>query len=90
MSPTLLSQRLKELEAAGVIERKRVPSEKDVFDYHLTQAGRELVGVVEALGSWGQKWVGTDASLKHLVRSTFAGPTQALRSIYMSRQTCGP
>lgn len=66
MSPTLLSQRLKELEAAGVIERKRLPSEKDVFDYHLTQAGRELAGVVEALGSWGQKWVGTDASLKHL------------------------
>jgi DNA-binding HxlR family transcriptional regulator len=66
MSPTLLSQRLKELEAAGVIERKRVPAEKDVFDYHLTQAGRELAGVVEALGTWGQKWVGTDASLKHL------------------------
>jgi len=66
MSPTLLSQRLKELEAAGVIERKRLPSEKDAFDYHLTQAGRELAGVVEALGCWGQKWVGTDASLRHL------------------------
>jgi DNA-binding HxlR family transcriptional regulator len=66
MSPTLLSQRLKELEAAGVVERRRIPTEKDVFEYRLTQAGRELVGVVDALGCWGQKWVGTDATLKHL------------------------
>ena len=55
MSPTLLSQRLKELETAGVIERKRLPSEKDVFDYHLTEAGRELAGVVDALGNWGDR-----------------------------------
>ncbi len=66
MSPTLLSQRLKELEASGVVERKRIPTEKDVYEYHLTQAGRELAGVVDALGCWGQKWVGTDATLKHL------------------------
>lgn len=66
MSATLLSQRLKELEAAGVIERRRLPSEVGVFDYHLTQAGRELATVVQALGNWGQKWVGTDASLKNL------------------------
>ncbi len=66
MSATLLSQRLKELEAAGVVERRRLPSEVGVFDYHLTQAGRELATVVHAVGNWGQKWVGTDASLKNL------------------------
>ena len=66
MSPTLLSQRLKELEAAGVVERRPIPAERGVFDYHLTTAGRDLATVVEALGVWGQKWVGTDASLKNL------------------------
>ena len=66
MSPTLLSQRLKELEAAGVVERRPIASERGVFDYHLTTAGRDLATVVEALGVWGQKWVGTDASLKNL------------------------
>ena len=66
MSPTLLSQRLKELEDAGVVERKLVPAGKGVFDYHLTQAGRELHTVVEALGFWGQKWVGGESSLKNL------------------------
>jgi DNA-binding HxlR family transcriptional regulator len=66
MSPTLLSQRLKELEKSGVIERKLLKSEKGIFEYHLTEAGRELGGVVEALGFWGQKWVGSDSSLKNL------------------------
>jgi DNA-binding HxlR family transcriptional regulator len=66
MSPTLLSQRLKELEEAGVIVRKVLPSEKGVFEYHLSEAGRELEAVVEALGCWGQKWVGTAATLSNL------------------------
>ena len=33
MSPTLLSQRLKDLEEAGIVERKPVPSERGVFEY---------------------------------------------------------
>ena len=57
MSPTLLSQRLKELELAGIVERKEVPGEKGIFDYRLTEAGRDLRPVVEAMGFWGQKWV---------------------------------
>ncbi len=66
MSPTLLSQRLKELEAAGVVERKPLRSEKGVFEYHLTPAGRDLSAVVDALGSWGQKWVTSDSSLDNM------------------------
>jgi len=64
--PTLLSQRLKELEAAGVVERRRLKSEKNVFEYHLTEAGRDLRTVVEAMGFWGQKWVEARRSLKNL------------------------
>ncbi len=66
MSPTLLSQRLKELEKAGVVKRKLLRAERGIFEYHLTQAGRELAGVVQALGNWGQRWVSSDSSLKHL------------------------
>lgn len=66
MSPTLLSQRLKELEDAGVIMRKLSQSEKGVFEYHLTEAGRELTGVVHALGRWGQAWVSSTSSLANL------------------------
>lgn len=66
MSPALLSTRLKELEMAGVIERKPLKSEKGVFEYNLTEAGKDLRAVVEAVGMWGQKWVESSLSLKNL------------------------
>jgi len=66
MSPTLLSQRLKELEAAGVVERRALRSEKGVFEYRLTESGRDLRAVVEAMGVWGQRWVETRLSLQNL------------------------
>jgi DNA-binding HxlR family transcriptional regulator len=55
MSPTLLSRRLKQLEAEGVIER-RPDAKGRGASYHLTPAGAEFVPVVEALGVWGQRW----------------------------------
>jgi DNA-binding HxlR family transcriptional regulator len=66
MSPALLSQRLKDLEAAGVIARKAVPREPGVYEYRLTQAGRELEPIIEAFGIWGQRWVDSDLSLQNL------------------------
>jgi DNA-binding HxlR family transcriptional regulator len=55
MSPTLLSKRLSQLVRAGVVDRHH-----DGHDvrYVLTQAGRELQPVVEALGAWGIRWIG--------------------------------
>jgi DNA-binding HxlR family transcriptional regulator len=66
MSPTLLSLRLKELEAAGVIERRELRSERGIFEYHLTESGRDLRPVVEAMGFWGQRWVEASLSLTNL------------------------
>lgn len=66
MSPTLLSKRLKDLEEAGVVERRPVKGEPGVLEYHLTPAGRDLRAVVEAVGLWGQKWVESSLSLKNL------------------------
>jgi DNA-binding HxlR family transcriptional regulator len=55
MSPTLLSRRLKQLEAEGVIERRRKTQGRG-YTYHLTRAGLEFAPLVEALGVWGQRW----------------------------------
>lgn len=66
MSPALLSQRLKDLEAAGVIRRAVNSPDRATPEYHLTEAGRELGPVVMAFGVWGQRWVETDLSLQHL------------------------
>ena len=53
MSPSLLSQRLKALEKAGIVVR----ADDDVrTSYTLTPAGLELRPLIEALGTWGQRW----------------------------------
>lgn len=66
MSPALLSQRLKELEAAGVVRRVPAPGERAAFEYELTPAGLEVGPIVEAVGAWGQRWVDPELSLQHL------------------------
>jgi DNA-binding HxlR family transcriptional regulator len=50
ISKTMLSARLRELADAGVIAG-------DGAGYALTESGRDLMGVVGALGTWGQKWL---------------------------------
>jgi DNA-binding HxlR family transcriptional regulator len=66
MSPALLSQRLKELEASGVIRREPHARDPSVMEYRLSEAGRELVPIVEAFGVWGQRWVESKISLQRL------------------------
>ena len=51
ISRTLLSRRLELLEVYGVVER--VPGPR----YRLTAAGRDLQDVVDALGTWGGRWL---------------------------------
>ena len=66
MSPALLSKRLKDLEAAGIVSRSPVRGEPGIFEYRLTKAGRDLQPVVEAIGVWGHRWIKTEASLANL------------------------
>ena len=54
MSSALLSQRLKELEYAGIIERSGAAKGSE---YNLTEAGRELFPVLDHMGAWAQKWL---------------------------------
>jgi DNA-binding HxlR family transcriptional regulator len=66
MSPALLSQRLKELEAAEIVRRTPSPREAGVFEYQLTDRGRELRPLIEAFGVWGHRWVESTLSLQRL------------------------
>lgn len=66
MSPALLSQRLKELEETGIVERRPVPGEPGIHEYALTDAGRELQPLVESFGKWGQRWIPSKLSLEQL------------------------
>jgi len=65
MSPSLLSKRLEELEEAGVIFRKS-PKGRDWDEYHLTEAGRELMPIIQDLGTWGKRWISGDFTQEQL------------------------
>lgn len=54
MSPALLSKRLRTLTRAGVVERR---DDGPRVTYALTEAGRELQPIVDALGQWGIRWI---------------------------------
>lgn len=54
-SPNVLSQRLDELEAAGVIRRRKLPPPAGARVYELTDWGRELEDTVMSLGRWAAR-----------------------------------
>ena len=65
ISRSLLASRLRDLEDAGVIER--LPgAQPNVTEYHLSDAGRDLKPVVEALGAWGVRWAFGEPTLEEL------------------------
>ena len=57
MSDRMLSERLKELEAEGIVTRTVFPETPVRIEYHLTDKGRALGGVMEAVSGWAEKWL---------------------------------
>ena len=57
-STNVLATRLKELEAGGVITRRRLPPPAASTVYELTEAGASLAPVIAALARWGLRTLG--------------------------------
>jgi len=55
VGPDVLAQRLRDLEAAGILRRHRLPPPAALHVYELTDRGAELEPVVLALGRWGSR-----------------------------------
>ena len=53
-SPNILAQRLRQLERAGVVRRRRLPPSADLGVYELTKWGLELEPVIVSPGRWGR------------------------------------
>lgn len=65
MTPNLLSKRLRENEALGLIERVPMRPGLRTLMYQLTPLGWELEPVIHALGRWGQHWMDAPAPSDH-------------------------
>jgi DNA-binding HxlR family transcriptional regulator len=58
ISPRMLSERLRDLEEAGLIERKVIPSSPPKVEYRLTDRGRELGPIIDAMRTYAGEPVG--------------------------------
>jgi DNA-binding HxlR family transcriptional regulator len=90
-SPNVLTQRLRELEAAGVVRRRRLPPPVSANVYELTEWGAELEPILLSLQRWGAGSpsfshdvpVGCDAAMLAL-KNTF--DPDAARGVYISAE----
>ncbi len=62
LSDRMLSERLKELEAEGIVVRSVIPETPVRIEYHLTAKGRALGAVVEAVGDWAHDWLAPEST----------------------------
>jgi DNA-binding HxlR family transcriptional regulator len=56
MSRSMLIKRLRELEENGIVVSRPKPDGPG-STYHLSEAGRDLVGVIGELAAWAERWV---------------------------------
>ena len=57
VSDRMLSERLKEFEAEGVISGGCTPKTPVRIEYRLTEKGQALDAVIEAIATWSHQWV---------------------------------
>ncbi len=62
LSDRLLSERMKELEARGVVERRVLDGPPVRVEYELTVMGRELEPALTQLKVWAREWLARDAA----------------------------
>jgi DNA-binding HxlR family transcriptional regulator len=87
MSQNVLAQRLRELEAAGVVERRRLGPPAGAWVYSLTERGAALEPVLVELGRWGRARPvapGAPMSLDAFalaLRTTYGGGATGVRAV---------
>ena len=84
LSDRLLSERMKELEARGIVERTVIPGPPLRVEYALSQMGRELEPALSELQRWAKRWLrrrvrgrGLIYAVRDLSRSGTTAPRRA-------------
>ncbi len=67
LSDRLLSERLKELEAEGIVIRIVHPETPVRIEYHLTDKGRDLSSVTDAVAAWAHRWLSQESQSESLM-----------------------
>ncbi|KQX13295.1 transcriptional regulator [Streptomyces sp. Root431] len=82
VSTDVLAGRLKDMESAGLVTRRRLPPPASASVYELTPRGRDLLPVLRSLAAWGAPDLGeprpTDAVRAHWYAIPLLGPLAEL------------
>ena len=54
ISPRMLAERLRDLEGAGLVQRTVIPSSPPTVEYRLTERGRRLAPLIEAMSEYAR------------------------------------
>lgn len=57
VSDRMLTERMKELEACGIVKREVYPETPVRIEYHLTEKGASLESVITAIQNWSEHWL---------------------------------
>jgi DNA-binding HxlR family transcriptional regulator len=82
LSDRLLSERLKELEQEGIVVRNVYPETPVRIEYCLTEKGRDLGRVMDAIGDWAHKWLAPKLEAEPLEVTVESGARTLARSGY--------
>jgi DNA-binding HxlR family transcriptional regulator len=66
LSDRLLSERLKDLEAEGLVTRSVTPDTPVLIEYRLTEKGAALFSIVKEIAIWAETWLDTEAAAETL------------------------
>jgi DNA-binding HxlR family transcriptional regulator len=66
LSDRLVSERLKELDSEGIVERVVIPDTPVRIEYRLTEKGKALLPALEALSEWAETWLQDMPDTGHL------------------------
>jgi DNA-binding HxlR family transcriptional regulator len=55
IAPNILARRLKALTASGLLEKRRYSERPPRDEYVITEAGRDFLPILQAIGAWGRR-----------------------------------
>lgn len=86
IAPNILARRLSALTEAGLIEKRRYSQRPPRDEYLLTEAGRDFLPILAAIGAWGRKHNGRGA----LTRQIDVATGEAIRPVVVDANTGAP
>ena len=86
IAPNILAARLRKLTDAGLLERKTYSERPPREEYLITEAGRDFLPILQAIGAWGRRHNGGGAMSRTIDIET----GEAIEPIVIDRLTGAP